>query len=130
MGELDGFGGGGRTDCHKCEGTGTENTHIIHPMTITDQRRTCHDASVKLVSLLGVGLGAFSCSPQEGSTAFARLSEEAQDLIVRAFLGEFDDSPPPEMPDSVKAEIADWASKDEEENVKADARPKPKDSTT
>ena len=58
-----------------------------------------------------------ACSPQEGSAAFARLSEEAQDLIVRAFLGEFDDSPPPEMPDSVKAEIADWASKDEEENA-------------
>lgn len=25
MGELDGFGGGGRTDCHKCRGTGKEN---------------------------------------------------------------------------------------------------------
>ena len=25
MGELDGFGGAGRTDCHKCNGTGIEN---------------------------------------------------------------------------------------------------------
>ena len=91
-------------------------------MTTNDRRQKEHDASVKLVSLLGVGLGAFSCSPQEGSTAFATLSKDAQDLIVRAFLGEFDESPPPEIPESVKAEIADWASKDEEENANVEAR--------
>jgi len=26
LGELEGFGGGGRTDCHKCNGTGKDNT--------------------------------------------------------------------------------------------------------
>lgn len=49
-------------------------------------------------------------------TPFSRLSQEAQDLIVSAMVGEFDESGPPEIPESVKAEIADWASKDEEEN--------------
>ena len=31
MGELDGFGGGGRTDCHKCDGTGKENVNMEAP---------------------------------------------------------------------------------------------------
>jgi len=62
-------------------------------------------------------------TPTTGATAFATLSKDAQDLIVRAFLGEFDESPPPEIPESVKAEIADWASKDEEENKTSYASP-------
>lgn len=45
-----------------------------------------------------------------GATLFCRLSEQAQDLIVRAAMGEFNDSPPPEITDSVKVEIAQWAS--------------------
>ena len=28
FGELDGFGGGGRTECHKCDGTGKENAEL------------------------------------------------------------------------------------------------------
>lgn len=76
----------------------------------TESEQQKEHASAKLVLPLGIVLGASPCSSQEGSTAFARLSEEAQDLIVRAFLGEFDESPPPETPESVKAEIADWAS--------------------
>jgi hypothetical protein len=87
-------------------------------MTPTDRRQKEHDASAKLVLPLGIVLGESPCSPQEGSTAFASLGEEAQDLIVRAFLGEFNDSPPPEVSGRVKAEIADWASKDEGESAK------------
>ena len=39
MGELDGFGGGGRTDCHKCEGTGKENADSQPPMTTTERQK-------------------------------------------------------------------------------------------
>lgn len=52
-----------------------------------------------------------------GATSFCRLSEQAQDLIVRAAMGEFNDSPPPEIAESVKAEIAEWASEPDAENT-------------
>jgi hypothetical protein len=39
-------------------------------------------------------------------------------LLVRAAMGEFNDSPPPEITDSVKAEIAQWASEPDAENAK------------
>jgi len=60
-------------------------------------------------------LAASAGSPL-GATSFSRLSEQAQDLIVRAAMGEFNDSPPPEIADSVKAEIAQWASEPDAEN--------------
>jgi hypothetical protein len=44
-----------------------------------------------------------------GYQTFRFLSEEAQSLIVRAFVGEFDGGPAPSIPESVKAEIAEWA---------------------
>lgn len=40
---------------------------------------------------------------------FEELSYEAQDMIVRALLGEFEDANPPEIPESVKLELAAWA---------------------
>ncbi len=45
----------------------------------------------------------------EGETTFSELSQEAQDLIVSAFMGEFDETGPPEIPDDVKEEIRNWA---------------------
>lgn len=44
----------------------------------------------------------------QACTAFSRLSPEAQDLIVRAALGEFDLSGPPPMSDELKAELHTW----------------------
>jgi len=60
-------------------------------------------------------LAASAGSPL-GATSFCRLSEQAQDLIARAAMGEFNDSPPPEITDSAKAEIAQWASEPDAEN--------------
>lgn len=60
-------------------------------------------------------LAASAGSPL-GATSFCRLSEQAQDLIVRAAMGEFNDSPPPEIPESVKGEIAQWVSEPDAEN--------------
>lgn len=51
-----------------------------------------------------------------GSTAFARLSPLAQELIVNAVIGEYDKSGPPDIPEAVKAEIAAWAREDESPN--------------
>ncbi len=43
IGELDGFGGGGRTDCHKCEGTGTANAKGDDPnIDRIKQWKACH----------------------------------------------------------------------------------------
>ena len=61
-------------------------------------------------------LAASAGSPL-GVTSFSRLSEQAQDLIVRAMMGEFDDAPPQDIPDEVKAEIAQWASEPDAENA-------------
>jgi hypothetical protein len=64
----------------------------------------------------------FSASePVEGSkdepkTDFARLSKEAQDLIVRAMCGEFDKSGSPDISDSLKAEIHEWVEKGKEDS--------------
>lgn len=52
-----------------------------------------------------------------GVTSFNRLSEQAQELIVRAVIGEFNDASPPEIPESVKAEIAQWVSEPDAENL-------------
>ena len=48
-----------------------------------------------------------------GSTPFASLSPLAQELIVNAAMGEYERSGPPDIPESVKAEIAAWAQEDE-----------------
>ncbi len=48
----------------------------------------------------------------EGTTAFSRLSQEAQDLIVGATMGEFESGPPP-MSEEVREEIRIWAELDE-----------------
>ena len=55
-----------------------------------------------------------TASEPEGDTDFTRLSEAAQDLIVRSMLGEFE-SGPPDMPESVREEIQQWT----------EAKPKP-----
>lgn len=46
-------------------------------------------------------------------TSFSRLSPIAQDLIVNAIMGEYNDNPP-EMTDEVRAEIAAWIVEKEE----------------
>ncbi len=56
---------------------------------------------------------AETSAPAE-DTEFAKLSDEAQDLIVRAAVGEFEDGPP-EIPDRIKEEIRQWAAKREDE---------------
>jgi len=61
-------------------------------------------------------LTAMAESPPPGETAFSRLSEAAQDLIVSATLGEFDATGPPEMAPEVRAELEQWANAQEEEN--------------
>jgi hypothetical protein len=58
---------------------------------------------------LAAMLHAFDRPVRDEDTAFSRLSQEAQDLIVRAIVGEFDEAGPPEIPDSVREEIAEWA---------------------
>jgi hypothetical protein len=59
---------------------------------------------------LSATLGALAPAvpPRYGETAFAVLSQDAQDLIVGAILGEFD-SGPPEMSPEVREEITQWA---------------------
>ena len=39
---------------------------------------------------------------------FRHLSYEAQELIVDAALGKFDNAPPPDIPDSLRRELIDW----------------------
>jgi aspartate/methionine/tyrosine aminotransferase len=56
---------------------------------------------VGALSMLGESSG-------EGTTAFSQLSKEAQDLIVSAAIGEFDESNPPEMSQAVREEIENW----------------------
>lgn len=56
--------------------------------------------------LLGQCLGGPIAT--EGETSFCRLSEEAQNLIIGALLGDYDKLGPPEIPESVKNEIAHW----------------------
>ncbi len=63
-------------------------------------------ASNALVTAL---IGVCSSPIEAGTTTFSELSEEAQDLIVRAVLGEFEDGPP-EISEEVRDEIALWAS--------------------
>lgn len=58
---------------------------------------------------------AMAGSPPPGETAFSRLSEAAQDLIVSALLGEFDETGVPEMAPEVRAELEQWASETRED---------------
>lgn len=44
----------------------------------------------------------------ENPTDFSRLSQEAQDAIVGAMVGEYENGPP-ELSESVKDEIRSWA---------------------
>jgi hypothetical protein len=53
-------------------------------------------------------------SPSEGDTAFSRLSQEAQDLIVSAMLGE---DPPDDSPESAQEEIRRWTEAEETESL-------------
>jgi len=46
--------------------------------------------------------------------SFTRLSPEAQDYIVDAMLGVYDEKPPEDIPESVKKEIREWANEDED----------------
>lgn len=47
------------------------------------------------------------------ASEFIELSEQAQELIISAIMGDFDKSCLPPIPDNVKAEIAAWASTNE-----------------
>jgi ATP-dependent Clp protease ATP-binding subunit ClpA len=46
---------------------------------------------------------------QKEVVAFQDLSPEAQDLVVRAALGEFDETGPPEIPEAMREQITQWA---------------------
>lgn len=60
-------------------------------------------------NLIGLFPAIVSATEPE-ATEFSRLSLEAQDLIVRAATGQFEDGPPADIPESVRAEILAWAS--------------------
>lgn len=62
--------------------------------------------STPTTSLLGIPV-FLPTDPQE-ETDFARLSSAAQELIVDAVLGVYDDGPPSNISESVKEEIAQW----------------------
>lgn len=47
------------------------------------------------------------------SPAFCFLSPMAQELIVMAVLGKFENGPPPNIPESVQKEISEWAETEE-----------------
>lgn len=54
-------------------------------------------------------LSALGAPPEiDNPTDFARMSQEAQDAVVNAMMGEYDDGPP-DLPESVKDEIRAWA---------------------
>lgn len=69
--------------------------------------------STPLTSLLGIPVFLPS-GPQE-ETDFARLTPAAQELIVDAVLGVYDDEPPSDIPESVKEEIAQWCARKPED---------------
>lgn len=56
--------------------------------------------------------GLFPSGRPEGDTHFSRLSEEAQELIVNAVLGMYEDGPP-EMSDEIHKELEAWAASGE-----------------
>ena len=56
--------------------------------------------------MVASGLGSLVETPSPHH--FSTLTEEARDLILRATMGEFDNSPP-EISDKLKAEIIQWA---------------------
>jgi len=76
-------------------------------------------ASMSLAALSS--LAAMPCSQEEESTSFSKLSAEARKFIVNAMVGEYDNAPP-EIPESVKAEIAEWAYAPDDENDQVEAR--------
>lgn len=47
--------------------------------------------------------------PSPAGNSFAAMSEEAQEIVVGAFLGEYDQSGPPDIPERVRNEITAWA---------------------
>lgn len=54
-------------------------------------------------------LSALGAPPEiDNPTDFARMSQEAQDAVVNAMMGEYEDGPP-DLPESVKDEIRTWA---------------------
>jgi hypothetical protein len=61
--------------------------------------------------ILAAAMAFNGFSEPEGRTDFARLSPEAQGLIVGALMGEYE-SGPPEMSDSVRTELEGWINAD------------------
>lgn len=57
---------------------------------------------------LMAALAPLSIPEIENPTDFSRLSQEAQDAIVGAMVGEYENGPP-KLSESVKAEIRAWA---------------------
>jgi hypothetical protein len=51
----------------------------------------------------------FKIKIDQDSLEFRNLSKAAQDFVVRASLGEFDETGPPQVSPEVRAEIAKWA---------------------
>jgi hypothetical protein len=51
---------------------------------------------------------AFDEGGQVRPSGFNALSDEAQELIVSAVVGEFDKTGPPEIPDDVRKELERW----------------------
>lgn len=68
------------------------------------------------ILMLASMMGFSPVEKEIGLTRFSRLSQEAQDLIVGALIGEFNDSPP-EISESVRAEIQEWANLEAEDQI-------------
>jgi hypothetical protein len=65
-----------------------------------------------LTALLGVA-GSLSQTEKVASTAFSLMSQKAQEFVINAAMGEYDESGPPTIPNNIKAEIATWAQTEE-----------------
>jgi hypothetical protein len=64
---------------------------------------------MKKADYISIWTGVLASTPPKDDTIpFNKLSKEAQDLIVRASVGEFDDCEPPDISEEVKEEISRW----------------------
>lgn len=87
---------------------GTESRNILTPLI-----KALTSGSIDPTALFGASVPQKSPPSAIRPTLFGQLSKEAQDLIVRSTLGEFDSSPPPKISAQTKAEIAQWAQSSE-----------------
>jgi hypothetical protein len=54
-------------------------------------------------------VGHLEAGAPDGTTRFAKLSQEAQDIVVSSAIGEYDETGPPAMSDAVRAELLEWS---------------------